>query len=65
LIGWLRNRSSGKPASAFGRALLRSSLDRCQALIGPERTSALFGEAVEDPEGLIDRASFLQGPTAH
>ncbi len=46
-------------------ALLRSSLDRCQALIGPERTFALFGEAVEDPEGLIDRASFLEGPAAH
>jgi hypothetical protein len=41
-------------------ALLRSMMDRTQALLGDERFNAIFGEAGRYPESLVDRRTFME-----
>jgi hypothetical protein len=41
-------------------ALLRSMMDRTQALLGDERFNAIFGEAGRYPEGLVDSGTFRE-----
>jgi hypothetical protein len=41
-------------------ALLRSMMDRTQALLGDERFNAIFGEAGRYAEGLVDRGTFME-----
>jgi hypothetical protein len=40
--------------------LLRSAMEQSRILLGDERFYAVFGEAGKNPEGLVDRATFLE-----